>query len=294
MRSGPVTFRTCGRRRAQLEAAQRVAVRVALPDRVEEADGQVDRLAGEDLARDVDERAVAQVDGVVEPEDQRAQCPARATRTRRRARGRGRTARIRRPAPAGPLQSAPGRRPARADRRCRSRTPPCATSLKCSATRAGTTVLVVQVMSVRSSVPNLRPARNSTLGKRGSAGDRRRVEQVAGERRNAVGLEALARRRATRSATPRARGCRCRRVRPPGARGARATVPSCRRRRGSGCRGSRRATRGDVFVRRLGEQVLELGLGARSFWQRHRLRSSAIQNDMRRLRLASWQLETAQ
>ena len=62
-----------GRRRAQLEAAQRIAVGVSLPDRVEEPHRQIDRLAGEHLARDVDERAVAQIDRVVEPEDQRAQ-----------------------------------------------------------------------------------------------------------------------------------------------------------------------------------------------------------------------------
>src|SRR6185503_15331316 len=70
---GPGHVEDGGRGRTQLEAAQRIAVRIALPDRVETADRQIDWLFGEHLAGDVDQRAVAQVDRVVQPEHERAQ-----------------------------------------------------------------------------------------------------------------------------------------------------------------------------------------------------------------------------
>src|SRR5687768_9445024 len=70
---GPGDVEDCRRGRTQLEAAQRIAVRIALPDGVETADREIDRLSREHLASDVDQRAVAQVDRVVQPEQERAQ-----------------------------------------------------------------------------------------------------------------------------------------------------------------------------------------------------------------------------
>src|SRR3954468_2786360 len=61
------------RRRAELEAAQRVAVGISLPYGVERGDREVDRLPREHLPRDVDQRAVPEIHCVVEPEHQRAE-----------------------------------------------------------------------------------------------------------------------------------------------------------------------------------------------------------------------------
>src|SRR6478672_188834 len=49
------------RARAELEAAERIAVRVTLPDRIEEPDGQIDRVTGEDPPGDVDQGAIAEI-----------------------------------------------------------------------------------------------------------------------------------------------------------------------------------------------------------------------------------------
>src|SRR5258705_13180901 len=56
------------RRVAMGEATQRLGRGVALPDEVDMAEADVDRLAPEDLARDVVRHAVAHVDRVIQPE----------------------------------------------------------------------------------------------------------------------------------------------------------------------------------------------------------------------------------
>ena len=55
------------------EAAQRTGIRVALPDDVDVAHGDVDRDAVANLQRDIRQHAVAQIDRVVETE-QPARC----------------------------------------------------------------------------------------------------------------------------------------------------------------------------------------------------------------------------
>src|SRR5438105_9232341 len=57
-----------GRRIAMRQTTQRLCGRVALPDEIDVAEADVDRLALEDLAGDVVQHAVAHVDRVVEPE----------------------------------------------------------------------------------------------------------------------------------------------------------------------------------------------------------------------------------
>src|SRR2546427_5495245 len=69
LRTGHVENRR--RRRAELEAAECVAVGVSLPDGVEEAHRQIDRLTGEHAPRDVHERAVTEVHGIVQTENHR-------------------------------------------------------------------------------------------------------------------------------------------------------------------------------------------------------------------------------
>ena len=66
LRAGDVDRR--GRRRGVRQAAQRDRVGVALPDDVDMAHGEVDRLAVAHLAADVVQHAVAHVDGVVQAE----------------------------------------------------------------------------------------------------------------------------------------------------------------------------------------------------------------------------------
>ena len=104
------------------------------------------------------------------------------------------------------------------------------------------------------------PARKRTFGDVGQPRDLRGVEEVAGDRLDAVGARALARARARRSATTAStrRGTPGR-VAGPARRGARATGPSCRRRRARPRRRSRRARERDVGGRGPGEQLLELG-----------------------------------
>ena len=121
------------------------------------------------LARDVDQRAVAEIDGVVETVDEGTHAllarhelhHALASETRlrvlayRRRQVVFRRTRDRSTGTSGytlPVENTTMR--------------DCA---KCSATRAGTMVLVAHVTSVRSSVPNFLPARNSTFGESGSA-----------------------------------------------------------------------------------------------------------------------------
>ena len=67
---GPVHVERLGRRRAVRAGSAAHRVGVALPDHVGVAHRHVDRLAVAHLARDVVQHAVAQVDRVVEAEDQ--------------------------------------------------------------------------------------------------------------------------------------------------------------------------------------------------------------------------------
>ena len=62
------------RRVAMREAAQRLRRGVALPDEVDVAEADVDRLAVKDLCRDVVQHAVAHVDRVVQPEQSAGRC----------------------------------------------------------------------------------------------------------------------------------------------------------------------------------------------------------------------------
>src|ERR1700682_951234 len=57
-----------GRRVAMRKAAQRLGRGIALPDEIDMAEADVDRLAAEDLARDVVQHAIAHVDRVIQPE----------------------------------------------------------------------------------------------------------------------------------------------------------------------------------------------------------------------------------
>src|SRR5258708_37056953 len=57
-----------GRRLAMREAAQRLRRRIALPDEIDVAEADIDRLALKYLGRDVVQPAVAHVDRVVQPE----------------------------------------------------------------------------------------------------------------------------------------------------------------------------------------------------------------------------------
>src|SRR2546425_8961697 len=59
------------RRRAEFEAAERIAVGVPLPDGVEPSHRQIDRLAGEHAPCDVHEGAVTEVHSIVQTEDDR-------------------------------------------------------------------------------------------------------------------------------------------------------------------------------------------------------------------------------
>src|SRR6185295_8271840 len=57
-----------GRRIAMRQTTQRLRRCVALPDEIDMAEADVDRLALQDLARDIVQHAVAHVDRVIEPE----------------------------------------------------------------------------------------------------------------------------------------------------------------------------------------------------------------------------------
>src|SRR5258708_22222172 len=57
-----------GWRLAMCEAAQRLRRRIALPDEIDMAEADIDRLALKYLGRDVVQHAVAHVDRVVQPE----------------------------------------------------------------------------------------------------------------------------------------------------------------------------------------------------------------------------------
>src|SRR2546421_374678 len=67
-RLGPRDVEDFGRRGAIFERTQRIGARVALPDYVEGRNGERDRLAGVNLARDIHEDAVAEIYRVVQAE----------------------------------------------------------------------------------------------------------------------------------------------------------------------------------------------------------------------------------
>ncbi len=192
--SGPVTLiGVVGVVRAR-EAAQDLRVGVALPDDVDVAHGDVDRLAALHLRGDVEEDAVAHVDRVVEADDaaRRAVLAPRSTRTC--ARGRGTTARIRRPAPAASTRSRRRGRPAPGRRRCRSRRRRCATrgsARRRAPARARSSPRSAPALPL---APNLWPAAKITFGASGSAAIGGAVEQVAGDRLDAVRRELVAHR----------------------------------------------------------------------------------------------------
>ena len=246
-----------GRRGAQLEASQRVTVRVPLPDRIEEPHRQIDGLAGEHLARDVHERAVAQIDGVVEPEDERAQVPLARHELDDALASEARLRVLARRAPADRLRWIRDRRPAPADKRCRSRTRPSATARSARPRARERCVFVAHVTSVRSSVPNFRPARNSTFSARGSAAIWSGSSRSHATRLDAVRLEPLAHRgrRESRHRQHPAPGCRPGRW--PGGRAARATAPSCPRAPMIRTSPFRRLTQSRSRRGRLGEEILE-------------------------------------
>ena len=137
-------------------------------------------------------------------------------------------------------------------------------SEKCSATRAGTIVFVAQVRSVRSTVPNFRPARNRTFGQRGSAAICAGIEEIAHDRLDAVGFERLARGRR------REAGCRDDAHAPPASRDG--LLDSARERRSHLAAGAddqhvaiETAGKREVGVRGFGERGLELALGVDAF-----------------------------
>ena len=140
------------------EAAQRLRRGVALPDEIDMAEADVDRLA---LRRSWSRCRAAR----------RSACRSRssagtggralhicARNIRTCARGRRRIARIRRADWALASHRRLCRRPARTDRRSRSRTPRSASSRKACATSAGTCAFIAQVSDRSPSAPNLRPA----------------------------------------------------------------------------------------------------------------------------------------
>ena len=92
-----------------------------------------------------------------------------ARNTRTCARARRRIARIRRADWAPCPRPSLCRRPARTDRRSRSRTRRSATPAKACATSAGTCEFIAQVSDRSPSAPNLRPAMNTMFGIFGSA-----------------------------------------------------------------------------------------------------------------------------
>ena len=132
-------------------------------------------------------------------------------------------------------RSAAGGRPARTDRRCRSRRRRSATAWKGSATSAGTSTFIAQVSAGLPAGAELEAGHEDHVRRVAAALDRVAVEQVAGDRLDAVRLElARAGPASLKRATPMIRLLR------RGALGQRApaSAPSCRRRRGSGCRPS--------------------------------------------------------
>ena len=221
--SGEVGAVQCAQR------AQRLSVGVALPDDVDVAHRQVDRLAGSTLLRHVEQHAVAHVDRVVQADE-----PAgRAVRARevlehalaadagvgvlagrRRRRRRLGRALVQ---DADERIDAAGREgdDARAARRL-------------SATSAGTWTFIAQVSRALPAAPNLRPAMKTTFGSRRAAPRPRRASSRSHAMRlDAAACELLRQRRARRSGRRRSRACPARRAWP----GAPASAPSCRRRR---------------------------------------------------------------
>src|ERR1051326_4728944 len=128
------------RRRHMAQAAQRQRIGVALPDYVDMAHGDVDRLIVAHLAGDVEQNAVAHVDCVIQPEQ-----PA------------GRAISLRKIVEHALTADARTRIVARAGE-----------PRKCSATKAGTCTFIAQVSAGLSCAPNLRPAMKMTLRSCGS------------------------------------------------------------------------------------------------------------------------------
>ena len=95
------------RRAARAERPERDRVRVALPDHVDVAHAEVDRFSRAHPVGDVPQHAVAQIDGIVEPQDRHRRAVRSGRRTRAPAPARVPTARTRPPARWGRSPRAP-------------------------------------------------------------------------------------------------------------------------------------------------------------------------------------------